>query len=1207
MDMSDFCMDIVSEECYHVEKRVLIMDYLQVTEMADALEKRLERLIGLEAGLSENEKEICRQIDSEIERLSDEIIRKRDSYIESEKNAVSRMLTEMKSVATDVEPSSDYTYFAKDLEANRHAFLENMKDIEQLCAEMNNIDFNDLDKPVTYSADLVTYVVKETVAGQVSSNAKERDEKREIYSTYCKRLGELLSKANALLKAIERCYRDELNIDDYIEKLRNRGEEIKKVSVQGQRKKFENEIVKLLSGEDEVVNVEVLERMQEDGAKYEPNYRHGSQEFSSRIKLGELFANFAEPSKLTQYRRFIKYSPRLSKILDQGSINSPMILNLRKKGNILIDEKSYDGELSKLVKEFIHQYIQSFLLMQPSGRVNLCLIDCSDQCKFNRYTQLKNINPNALLNGIVRDERNIDRAVYEVETSMFGIGDNISTGNAADIFEFNQESFENPQSIHLLVLLDFPGKYSIEAISHIEKIVTNGNSAGVFSLIVRNKEIIPEYGSRQGSYDSAIRAIEKNCVCLVERTMDFSLDSRKTFKPLTTLPGDGFAANVMPILDKISKNQKNTVIPLEPMFELSDRYNLENTDLLHASKLIEIPIGKTGGVIRSLKFDTTGGNPHALVIGGTGSGKSNLLHTIILNGAYRYSPRDLQIYLIDFKGGVEFKFYEAEKIVQNQLPHIALTGLTSEPEDGVAILMNIRRILHEREDLFRRYNVKEIEAYNKLMGEDNKIPRVLVIIDEIQELFSNERLGQQAVKVLGELFKKGRSFGISILWASQTVPRAVGGEFKTNVLSQIGNRISLKVNNVEDARELGIPENKIRAINRPENGLGIIFDGSDYVEFRVAYAGEKDTMLNYVHMINEKWEDELKRFGWCKQLYVVGDDEVPLAEQGPDCFKLQSIRSCFPKSRERYMLSLGQDFICGEPYQIPILNRASRENLWIAGKDVGVLRDIMGYALLSVALENFTNEDIEDVRNTIYCFNGEFVDRKNELLFALPDKLGEMAVQITDVQTFVDKMVELFKLRKRRYADMAKKHEPIFVFIHCMQILGEMFAESKKYVVSEHEEAKGTSDSVSISAERSVVPCNDVPLLSGGFVVPGGFGKGIGGGGGDTLTFAEIMRELFLRGSDAGIHFIISMDNPTAIPELRNEMKGFVHKVIVMGANKDAVSTMTDNYLFSESVPNKHGVAFDYNGDDMSKFKMYRYDSCIGEEWLEALLDSYKK
>ena len=58
-----------------------------------------------------------------------------------------------------------------------------------------------------------------------------------------------------------------------------------------------------------------------------------------------------------------------------------------------------------------------------------------------------------------------------------------------------------------------------------------------------------------------------------------------------------------------------------------------------------------------------------------------------MNTCYRYSPEDVNLYLIDFKGGNEFKFYEANKVVANQIPHIKLTGLTSDVEDGIAIII----------------------------------------------------------------------------------------------------------------------------------------------------------------------------------------------------------------------------------------------------------------------------------------------------------------------------------------------------------------------------------------------------------------------------------------------------------------------------------------------------------------------------------------
>ena len=68
---------------------------------------------------------------------------------------------------------------------------------------------------------------------------------------------------------------------------------------------------------------------------------------------------------------------------------------------------------------------------------------------------------------------------------------------------------------------------------------------------------------------------------------------------------------------------------------------------------------------------------HVLIAGKTGSGKSNLLHVLITNSALLYSPDHLQLYLIDFKKGVEFKIYASY-----QLPHARVIAIESEREFG---------------------------------------------------------------------------------------------------------------------------------------------------------------------------------------------------------------------------------------------------------------------------------------------------------------------------------------------------------------------------------------------------------------------------------------------------------------------------------------------------------------------------------------------
>ncbi len=75
---------------------------------------------------------------------------------------------------------------------------------------------------------------------------------------------------------------------------------------------------------------------------------------------------------------------------------------------------------------------------------------------------------------------------------------------------------------------------------------------------------------------------------------------------------------------------------------------------------------------------------HVLIAGKTGSGKSSLLHTIITAGAARYSPDQLQYFLLDFKKGVEFKVY-----ADSGLPHARVIGIESEREFGRSVLQRL--------------------------------------------------------------------------------------------------------------------------------------------------------------------------------------------------------------------------------------------------------------------------------------------------------------------------------------------------------------------------------------------------------------------------------------------------------------------------------------------------------------------------------------
>src|SRR5439155_18606711 len=103
---------------------------------------------------------------------------------------------------------------------------------------------------------------------------------------------------------------------------------------------------------------------------------------------------------------------------------------------------------------------------------------------------------------------------------------------------------------------------------------------------------------------------------------------------------------------------------------------------------IEVPLGRAGATkLQHLRLGP-GTSQHVLVAGKTGSGKSTLLHVIVTNLALRYSPDEVEFYLIDFKKGVEFKTYAS-----HGLPHARVIAIESDREFGVSVLERLEAVL----------------------------------------------------------------------------------------------------------------------------------------------------------------------------------------------------------------------------------------------------------------------------------------------------------------------------------------------------------------------------------------------------------------------------------------------------------------------------------------------------------------------------------
>ena len=240
-----------------------------------------------------------------------------------------------------------------------------------------------------------------------------------------------------------------------------------------------------------------------------------------------------------------------------------------------------------------------------------------------------------------------------------------------------------------------------------------------------------------------------------------------------------------------------------------------------SSKGVDIPLGRAGATkLQHLKLGK-GTSQHVLTAGKTGSGKSTLLHALITNGALRYSPDQLELYLIDFKKGVEFKVYAAM-----ELPHARVIAVESEREFGLSVLQRLDVELKERGEIYRELGCQDLAGYREARPEV-PMPRVLLIVDEFQEFFvEDDKIAQEVTLLLDRLVRQGRAFGMHVILGSQTL----GGQYSLPkaTLGQMAVRIALQCSEADAHLILSEDNTAARLLTRP--GEAIYNDANGMME-----------------------------------------------------------------------------------------------------------------------------------------------------------------------------------------------------------------------------------------------------------------------------------------------------------------------------------------------------------------------------------------
>ena len=214
-----------------------------------------------------------------------------------------------------------------------------------------------------------------------------------------------------------------------------------------------------------------------------------------------------------------------------------------------------------------------------------------------------------------------------------------------------------------------------------------------------------------------------------------------------------------------------------------------------------------------VEIDLVDDGPHGLIAGTTGSGKSELLRTLVVGLAANYSPERVNFVLVDYKGGSTFD-------ACTELPHVV--GLVTDLDDGLAAraVRSLEAELRRRETLMRVAAATDLVEYRATRGPDiAALPSLVVVIDEFATLAKHN---PDFIGALLGIAQRGRSLGVHLILATQRPHGVVTDDIRANT----NLRISLRVQDVADSVDV-IGDPQAAHLNRHARGRGVVRLGAD--------------------------------------------------------------------------------------------------------------------------------------------------------------------------------------------------------------------------------------------------------------------------------------------------------------------------------------------------------------------------------------------
>jgi len=562
--------------------------------------------------------------------------------------------------------------------------------------------------------------------------------------------------------------------------------------------------------------------------------------------------------------------------------------------------------------------------------------------------------------------------------------------------EYNANNTDNSLCYKVVLLFDVPEQLSDKSLWFLERLCENGPRCGVLPIIAIDGKRIDD--RRYEKFRAALATLTMRLDALLRGTDTGCEGLSFAYQPEQWPQQDSVDGFISTLVERCAAKARFS----KSMPDLWKNFVKGATTIGG----FDIPIGWTpAGESVSLTLGATHSEHHALLAGKTGSGKSNLLHVMIHSLCEKYPPGEVDLYLLDYKESTEFTVY-----ANPSLPHARLVATESDPEYGVTVLRHLVDELEMRAHIFKTAGIRDFAEYRKTSIE--QLPRVLLVIDEFQVLFSDSRqVGEASEQLLSQLLKQGRSFGIHILLATQTL-KGINTLSIGAIITQLGCKIALACGQEDSAMILGSGNSAAAELRSPPEGIINNANGakSGNINFLIPLA-ESAFCREHIVKLSER---AIKRG-------AVGKTRVFNGANLPSRPKFEQSK---PASEQEIALLLGEKLtFTADPLTVPLTTR-NAFNVLLSGYNDQIHDGLLASTLSSLAV----NGNFDEV---IY-FNGRGIE-PGRCLTDAAHHLGSRFKAFKDTDTLPLQEI-LDSIGKRRTAlivdgfDSDKSLHPVPVF-----------------------------------------------------------------------------------------------------------------------------------------------------------------------------------